>query len=510
MEAAKRIAPVALVFIGFMGAGKTSAARAAAGALGARATDADHEIERRLGTTIEEFFAAHGEAAFRAFEEEVVARLLERPPTPVLSLGGGAVTSPRVRALLRRHTVVLLDVDVETAWRRAGGKRRPLARDRDRFVALHAERAPLYDEVADAVLLDSAREQVRRAVPALRSLPDGTKLLWASAPSGSYPVHVGEGLLGSEFWPLPGRRFLISDDTVAGLYADRVRPVADLRIPPGEEHKTLATAERLLRGLAAAGMDHDDHVVALGGGVVGDVAGFCAAVYQRGVNVVQAPTSLVAQVDAAYGGKTGVDLPEGKNYAGAYHQPAAVLVDPSTLATLPAAELAAGWAEVIKTALIAGGRLWERVRAGVALDRELVLACARTKLAVVAADERDAGRRQVLNLGHTVGHAIETATGYRRYRHGEAVGLGLLAALTLSGQPVLRAEVAALLEARGLPTTVDGGVDLEAVLAAVERDKKRRGGRVGFVLVEAPGDVRHGRPVPEGELRAAVAELRAG
>jgi shikimate kinase/3-dehydroquinate synthase len=257
-------------------------------------------------------------------------------------------------------------------------------------------------------------------------------------------------------------------------------------------------------------MDHDDHVVALGGGVVGDVAGFCAALYQRGVRVVQVPTTLVAQVDSAYGGKTGVDLPEGKNYAGAYHQPSAVVVDPSAMATLPQEELAAGWAEVVKTALIAGGSLWERVRSGAALDRDLVLACARTKLAVVASDERDSGRRQILNLGHTVGHAIETATAYRRYRHGEAVALGLLAALTLSGQAELRAEVAALLAGRGLPIALDDGIDLDAVLETVQRDKKRRGGRVGFVLVEAPGDVRPGRPVPEGELRAAVTELRHG
>jgi shikimate kinase / 3-dehydroquinate synthase len=503
----------ALVFIGFMGAGKTSAARAAAGAIGARAVDADHEIERRLGTTIEQHFEAHGEAAFRALEEQVVCELLEDPPALVLSLGGGAVKSERVRALLRRHTVVLLDVDVETAWRRAGNKRRPLARDHARFTALHAERAPLYDAVADAVLLDSAREEVRRAVPALRALsraPAGTRLLWASAASGSYPVLVGEGMLEASAWPTRGRRFLITDETVGRLYAGRVGKVAaDLRIPPGEEHKTLAAVERLLRGLAAAGMSHDDHVVALGGGVVGDVAGFCAAVYQRGVRVVQMPTTLVAQVDSAYGGKTGVDLPEGKNYAGAYHQPSAVLVDPGTLATLPPAELSAGWAEVIKTALIAGGALWERVRAGAPLDRDLVLACARTKLAVVASDERDTGRRQSLNLGHTVGHAIETATAYRRYRHGEAVGLGLLAALRLSGQPELRAEVAELLSARGLPTAIDGAVDPAAVVDAVAMDKKRRGGRVGFVLVEAPGDVRTGRPVPEGELRAAVAELRA-
>jgi shikimate kinase/3-dehydroquinate synthase len=491
--------PRVLVFIGFMGAGKTSAARAAAGVLGARAVDADHEIERRLGTTIEAHFEAHGEAAFRAVEEDVVSGLLERPPAPVLSLGGGAVGSPRVRELLRRHTVVLLDVNVETAWRRAGNKRRPLARDRDGFAALYAQRAPLYESVADAVLIDSSREAVRHAVPALRTLsraPAGTKLLWAVAASGSYPVHVGEGLVGSGFWPVGGRRFVITDDTVGPLYGGRLpRAAAELRLPPGEEHKTLASVERLLRGLASAGMDHDDHVVALGGGVVGDVAGLCAALYQRGVRVVQVPTTLVAQVDSAYGGKTG--------------QPAGVLVDPATMATLPQAELAAGWAEVIKTALIAGGGLWERVRAGAALDRDLVLACARTKLAVVASDERDSGRRQALNLGHTVGHAIETATGYRRYRHGEAVGLGLLAALTLSGQPDLRAEVAALLAARGLPTALDAAVDAEAVLAAVERDKKRRGGRVGFVLVESAGDVRTGRPVPEGELRSAVAELRA-
>ena len=370
-----------LVFIGFMGAGKTSAARAAAGVLGVRAVDADHEIERRLGTTIEEYFSTHGEAAFRAVEEEVVCGLLERPVAPVVSLGGGAVTSERVRALLAQHTVVLLDVEIETAWRRAGNKRRPLARDREGFVALHAQRRPLYDSLADAVLLDSSRDEVRKAVHALRSLsraPAGTKLVWAPAASGSYPVYLGEGLVGSAFWPVPGRRFVITDDEVGARY--RVKDAtAELSMPAGEEHKTLATVEQLLRGLAAAGMDHDDHVVALGGGVVGDVAGFCAAVYQRGVKVVQVPTTLVAQVDSAYGGKTGVDLPEGKNYAGAYHQPAAVMVDPSTMATLPQAELAAGWAEVIKTALIAGGPLWERVRAGAPLDRDLVLACARTR-----------------------------------------------------------------------------------------------------------------------------------
>jgi shikimate kinase / 3-dehydroquinate synthase len=498
----------ALVFIGFMGAGKTSGARAAAAALGAEALDADRAIEERLGTTIDDYFASHGERAFREVEEEVVSELLEAPPAPVLSLGGGAIGSGRVRDLLSQHTVVLLDVDAETAWRRCGG-RRPLARDRERFEALHAERAPVYSALADAVLLDPGPETVRHAAGALSSLPRGVKLVWAHAGSEQYPVYVGDVLDGS-FWPLEGRRFVISDEAVAPLHASSLpEPEATLLMAPGEAAKTLGTVEALLRGLARAGMARDDHVVALGGGVVGDVGGFCAAVYQRGVPVVQVPTTLVAQVDSAYGGKTGVDLPEGKNYAGAYHQPAAVLADPRTLATLPDAEVAAGWAEVVKTALIAGGSLWEAVRRGTAEpDAATILACARTKLAVVARDERDAGARQVLNLGHTVGHAIETVTGYTRYRHGEAVGLGLLAALTLSGRAALRAEVAVLLAARGLPVQLAGDVDLDEVIAAVQRDKKRRGGRVGFVLVDAPGQVRTGCPVSGDELRGALAELR--
>jgi shikimate kinase/3-dehydroquinate synthase len=258
--------------------------------------------------------------------------------------------------------------------------------------------------------------------------------------------------------------------------------------------------------LVAGGMTRADHIVALGGGVVGDLAGFCAATYQRGVPVVHVPTSIVAQVDSAYGGKTGVDLPQAKNYVGAYHQPAAVLVDPDTLATLPAAELAAGYAEVLKTALIAGGELWRVVAAGEAVDEHTIFSCVRTKLAVVAEDERDGGRRQVLNLGHTVGHALETVTGYERYRHGEAVGLGLLAALRLSDLPDLRAQVAELLAAHGLPVTLDGE-DVEQILDATLRDKKRTGAHVPFVLLGAPGDARTGCHVPMDELRVAVTEL---
>jgi len=500
----------ALVLVGFMGAGKSTGARALAAELGTEAVDSDHELERRLGEPIEAFFDREGEAAFRAREEEVVLELLERR-SAVVALGGGAVQSERIRDALGRHTVVHLEVEPEDAWRRASGKGRPLARDPTRFEQLQHDRGRLYESVADAVLPPADRDAIRHVVPALRALrdaPPGTRLVWAVAASGAYPVFIGRGLIASGFFfPSDGRRLVVTDETVA-----RAQPFSgDERIVvmPGEEHKTIHGAEFVLRALAQAGAERGDLVTAVGGGVVGDLAGFCAAVYQRGMRHVQVPTTLVAQVDSAYGGKTGVDLPEGKNYVGAYHQPAAVLCDPVSLGTLPPEELAAGYAEVIKTALIAGGSLWARVRQGGDVDVPTVMGCVRTKLRVVAADERDAGRRQVLNLGHTVGHAIEAATSYSRYRHGEAVAIGLLVALRLSGREALRAEVSELLAARGLPLSF-GGTTVEDVLALVERDKKRQGGRVPFVLVETPGSVSPGHEVDAEELRQAVEELWSG
>jgi shikimate kinase/3-dehydroquinate synthase len=499
-----------LVLVGFMGSGKTSAARALAGSLGTRPVDSDHELERRLGEPIEAFFDREGEAAFRAREEQLVVELLEEPGSRVVALGGGALGSERVREAVARHTVVYLEVDPAVAWRRASGKGRPLARDESRFAELHEQRRPVYESVADVILPPGGRGAAVRVLPAVEALagtPRGTRLVWASAASGEYPVFFGRGLLASGFmFPADARPFVVTDENVARLHPRG--GMGDAAISPGEAAKNLQSAEWVLRRMALAGVGHDDVVAALGGGVVGDLGGFCAAVYQRGIRHVQLPTTLVAQVDSAFGGKTGVDLPEGKNYAGAYHQPSAVIVDPAALETLPPEELAAGYAEVVKTALIAGGTLWARVRDGRGIDDSIVLGCLRTKLAVVAEDERDSGRRQVLNLGHTVGHAIEAATGYARYRHGEAVGIGLLAALRLSGREQLRSEVAGLLAARGLPASFEGP-EAEEIAELVQRDKKRRGGRVPFVLVEAPGEVTHGHEVTDADLLAAIAEVRA-
>ncbi len=374
---------MAFVLIGFMGAGKSTAARELAGVLGAQLFDSDELLAQQLGHPVADEFELNGEEAFRAREEELVCRLLrDASADSVIALGGGSVLSPRVREALGEHVTVLLEIDPDTAWERihasAGAAARPLARDADAFRALHATRTPLYEQLSDAFLGSPPLGGAARALPALRALakaPSGSRLLWARSASGEYPVMIGAGLLAEgndaaleAAWPLPrsrSRRYCVSDENVSALYGRRLGELAgEIAIAPGESNKTLASAQRVWQGLVAAGMTRADHVVALGGGVVGDLAGFCAATYQRGVGVVQVPTTLVAQVDSAYGGKTGVDLPEAKNYVGAYHQPAAVLVDPDTLATLPAAELAAGWVEVLKTALIAGGALWEAVAGG--------------------------------------------------------------------------------------------------------------------------------------------------
>jgi shikimate kinase/3-dehydroquinate synthase len=518
----------AIVVVGFMGAGKTTAARSiAAHAQLPDAIDVDEEIVRRQGRPIEEIFATDGEAGFREHEERTTLQLLDdalADPNPrrVISLGGGALGSAAVRAALARHLVVWIDDDVETAWQRSGRSKRPLARVKRAFAALHAAREPIYAAAADVIVPERRARDMAPVLDALSGLPAGTRLLWAHSQSGDYPAYIGPGLLGPAswaegdasippFWPaqLTGRRFLVTDWNAGRRYAERL-PRLDGRVvvTPGEQSKTVAHAEIVWTELARSAMTRADIVVALGGGVVGDLAGFCAATYQRGVRFVQVPTTLVAQVDSAYGGKTGVDLPEAKNYVGAFHQPRAVIADTDTLATLPAEELAAGYAEVVKTALLAGSWLWESVRSGAdPCDPAIVAACAHTKLRVVAADERDLGVRQTLNLGHTVGHAIETVTGYASYRHGEAVGLGLLAALRLSGAGELRDEVAELLAARGLPTTLSD-VDPDAVVMATARDKKRLGeGPVPFVLLAEPGDARPGSTVLPRDLIGAVREL---
>jgi shikimate kinase/3-dehydroquinate synthase len=512
-----------ICLVGFMGAGKSSALVELA-AHGLKTVDADRLIEAEAGCPIAVYFERHGEEAFRELERQTILAALTAPGIDVLALGGGAVGTAVIREALASgdHITVWLDVELDTAWRRVRASNRPLAQDQEEFEALYHRRQPYYDSVADAVLPAAVRRVWDRAlgpVRMLRSLPAGTRLIWAASANGEYPVYVGNGLLGStlfdgecEVMPGSGDSYSFTDDQVGPIYGEQLGEVkAAISVPPGETAKTVSQAEKALRGMAMLGVTRSDRMLALGGGVVGDLAGFCAHTYQRGIPVVQVPTTLVAQVDSAYGGKTGVDLPEGKNYVGAFHLPSAVITDVNTLSTLPEAELTAGMAEVVKTALLAGGDLWDEVvRLGpreILSRSDLIYSCARYKCRIVAADERDNGLRAVLNFGHTVGHAIESATGYKRYRHGEAIALGLLAALRLSDAPELRESVKEWNGRHGLPVRLAPEVEVNEVLEAIQFDKKKTSRGVGFVLLAKPGAPMIDRLVDPDRVRDAVEEL---
>lgn len=304
----------------------------------------------------------------------------------------------------------------------------------------------------------------------------------------------------------------------AGLEAAGQR-VVSVAVPSGEPSKCFAQLERLTRAAAAAGIRRSDTVVGVGGGVLGDLAGFVAASYQRGVALVNVPTTLLAMVDSSIGGKTAIDLPEGKNYVGAIWQPRLVVSDLDALATLPAREMACGFAEVIKYGLLESTELFARIEQWPALPgdptalAELVHDCVAHKLRVVQADEREGGLRASLNLGHTVGHGIEAAGLYRRYTHGEAISLGMLAALRISEQmcgldPAWRRRSAQVMARHGLPTHLDPAIAPDDILTAMGRDKKADALAINMVLLGAPGDVRMRQNPPHQMIVDAIEELR--
>ena len=349
----------------------------------------------------------------------------------------------------------------------------------------------------------------------------------------SYPVHIGRGLLARAGrllqGRLKGRKILVVTNTVVGeLYEERLCrglrdggfEVTSARVPDGEEYKTLATAGRLYEVLFEQGLDRTDAVMALGGGVIGDLAGFAAATFKRGLHLVQVPTTLLAQVDASVGGKTGVDHPRGKNMIGAFHQPAAVLTDLETLRTLDGREIRAGLAEVIKYGVIADGEFFgfleDRLEALLGLDLETMKVAVnrscRIKAAVVAADELDRGERAVLNFGHTLGHAIEAASGYKTYRHGEAVAIGMAHAAEIAVRMDITEDrtfrrIDTLLRKAGLPTA-DRTVDPEKVIVFMRQDKKMAGGRVRFILPREIGRAEIHDGVPEQLILDILKEHR--
>jgi 3-dehydroquinate synthetase/shikimate kinase len=442
-----------LALIGFMGAGKTTVGKEVAARLGRPFLDVDQAIEAEHGA-IWDLFAEQGESAFREIEARFVRDACSRAEPSVIAVGGGAVET---RGLLGEPgaLVVLLDVDVDTAWQRVRGSPRPLAQDEEEFRRRFEHRRPLYDEVADARAADAVG--VVLAAAGIRFAPHDE-------------VH-GDAL--------------VADRRVAELHGLDAAHVV--------EAKTLAEAERAWKALT---LDRASTLVAVGGGTTTDLAGFVAATYMRGIDWIAVPSTLVGQVDASIGGKVGIDLEEGKNLVGAFHWPAATVVDTSLLGTLPEEERRNGLGEVVKTGLLAGEPYWE-------LDTEAqVRACAAYKAAVCLRDPRERGERAYLNLGHTFGHALETASG-NSIPHGRAVALGLLAALRLSG---LDEEVRTVEEVLA-PAPVS--VDRELAWAVLQRDKKALAGRVRLVLLDAPGAPRLTADVPPERVRAALDALIA-
>jgi shikimate kinase/3-dehydroquinate synthase len=455
-----------------MGAGKSTLGPEVADRLARPFIDLDRELERNLGKEIPQLFEESGEPEFRVQELGHAIAALHLPEPAVIAFGGGAVQTPAIRNELRdRAFTVLLEIDPDTAWERSAGSDRPLAKDESEFHALYERRREVYDEVADAHAYDV----------------DDIVLA-----AGGVRVHAGAlGLLGS-LAPGEGAVALVADPHVAGIHGAAAqvglgqRLLSVHEVPQGESAKTVATAERLWSELR---LGREGSLVALGGGCTTDIAGFVAATYLRGVDWTAVPTTLVGQVDAAIGGKTALDLPQGKNLVGAFHWPACVVVDPSTLETLPEEERREGMAEVVKTGLLAGEPLWELPQA------ELVRRCAAFKTAVCLRDPFDRGERAMLNLGHTFAHALEAAAGYEGLTHGSAVALGLLAALRLSGRPT--DVVDEILRPRPVR------VDRERAWAALGRDKKR-----GLVLLDESGP-RWNVELPEADVRSALDELIA-
>jgi shikimate kinase/3-dehydroquinate synthase len=461
-----------------MCAGKSTLGAHVAERLGRPFVDVDDEIERATGTSIRDLFSGRGEQAFRALEEVQTIGALERRDPAVVALGGGALGSERTREALReRAFTVLIEVEPDEAWRRTDGAYRPLATDEGEFRRLYERRLPVYRESADATARDG----------------DGVVLA-----AGGVHVEVGALELLGDLVPRAGDVALVADALVAGIYGAAAqvalgpRLAATHELPAGEAAKTIGVCERLWGDLW---LERDGMLVALGGGSTSDAAGFAAATYMRGIAWAAVPTTLVAQVDAAIGGKTAINVARVKNVVGAFHWPARTVIDPALLETLPPAERANGMAEVVKTGLLAGESLWELP------ERELVRRAAAFKTALCLRDPEDRGPRAALNLGHTFAHALEAASGHT-LAHGEAVALGLLAALRLSGLETV------VVEELLRPQPVR--VDRERAWQALARDKKRAGRRPRLVLLEAPGKPLTGVELPEHDVRRALDELIAG
>lgn len=551
MTAYRRIA-----LIGFSGTGKTTTSKILADRLGWEMVDLDVELEREFGKTIPEIFAQDGETAFRASERAQLAKALSAEHV-VISTGGGAPAFEEAWAaeLLGdpETLTITLDARPETIHARLVAQQvregsavvRPMLSGDDpigRIGSLKAVRIGFYDRSSVTFPVDRvAAIDVAQAIHSLiltESEPVPSVTL--DAASGSSDIYIEPGIRNAagslirQRWPKTRRIWIVSDEHVdaahgagvAAILAASGLSVERLTVPPGEPSKRLGGAESLYNRMLDGRIERSDLVLALGGGVVGDLAGFVAATVLRGVGLVQMPTSLLAMVDSSVGGKTGINHPAGKNLIGAFYQPPLVLIDPDFLQTLPPRELRQGWAEVVKHAIIQPttpfgeradleGFLIRNRRQLLGLQNPALTYALRRNVAlksrVVEADERESGVRAYLNFGHTIGHAIE-ASDYQ-HMHGEAVAIGMHAASQLSVleeriDETRRIETVNLIDAYGLPIT--GAFDPGRVFDLLGSDKKRVLGQTSWVLMEPTGGVSISRGVPDQHVRQAIDQVLAG
>lgn len=524
-----------IVLVGMMGAGKTTVGRMLAKQLGKTFVDSDEEIQKRTGVKISHIFDVEGEDGFRQ-RESAVLQDLARLDNIVLATGGGAVLRPDNREVLRHNGLVIyLKSGVYDLWQRTRhDHNRPLlqtANPRAKLQELFDQRDPIYAAVADHVIhtgRQSVQVLIARLIKKIRnpeqSLPakQTMQTLDVGLAERSYQIHIGQDLMNQPellLRHIPHKRAaVVSNTTVAPLYLKMLTDVLEgggiqvesIILPDGEQHKNAASLNTIYDALLSSRCERNTPLIALGGGVIGDMTGYAAATYLRGVPFIQIPTTLLSQVDSSVGGKTGINHPLGKNMIGAFYQPQVVIADVATLDTLPDKELRAGIAEVIKYGLIRDLPFLEWLEQNIdkllqrdaeALQYAIVRSC-RNKAEVVGVDERESGERALLNLGHTFGHAIENAMGYGVWLHGEAVAAGTVMAADLSRrlgwlgeQDVER--IKNLFVRAGLPVR-GPQMAVERYLELMGLDKKVADGKIRFVLLKKLGEA-----VITGDVAAA-------
>jgi len=543
-----------IALIGFSATGKSVVAQKVAEHLQWTFIDTDDEIVKLSGKTIPEIFKQDGEDKFRQLERKVLRQACQKEKT-VIATGGGAIIDPRnQKLLLETSVVVCLEAKAETIYQRllhdtlysANPVVRPLlAGDNplERIRQLKAYRQPYYAVAdwtvhTDNLTLDEVSQEVIkgcRYVSKHHGSKQSTEADLAcivETATDSYPVFVGWGMLGKlgermKQAGLSGTANIISDEIVFPIYGARVKKTLEKAgfavnccvVPPGEASKNIAQAVKIYDFLIKHRVERNDVIVALGGGMIGDLAGFVAATFLRGLPWLQVPTSLIAIVDASIGGKVAVDHPRGKNLIGAFYQPCLVLADVETLTTLPQRELTSGWAEVIKHGLILDAdflqlledKAKDLVKLKPDITSKVIARSAAIKCRVVSEDEKETGKRIILNYGHTIAHGLEAASKYERFLHGEAVAIGMMGAAKLSHRLKLLSQddverQKALLQKFGLPTDCSG-VPLADVLAAMELDKKVRGKAIQWVLLEDIGKVVIRSDVGEKEVLRVLQEV---